>query len=152
MAAQEKVPIPEQELAKDLLSIKDRPTSASLASPFFSSTLADFTSCAPSTLASATGAPEMCDTVKRSYHMHMMVIGLEHQARDKEESTHQVNNVMFVEVDERLGHTHQNVATPAKGTIITEALSHGRFERNGPTSQCKDVPIQTVVGQGTHWL
>ena len=45
MAAQEKVPIPEQELAKDLVSIRDRPTSASLASPLFSSTLADFTSC-----------------------------------------------------------------------------------------------------------
>jgi hypothetical protein len=60
----------------------------------------------------------MCDTVKRSYHMHMMVIGLEHQARDKEESTHQVDNVMFVEVDERLGHTHQNVATPAKASSL----------------------------------
>lgn len=46
VAAQEKVPTPlEQEFAKDLLSIWDRPTSASFASPFFSSTFADFISC-----------------------------------------------------------------------------------------------------------
>ena len=46
MAAQEKVPTPkEQELAKERLSSCDRPTSATLASPFLSSTLGDLMSC-----------------------------------------------------------------------------------------------------------
>ena len=46
MATQEKVPKPkEQELAKERLSSCDRPTSATLASPFFSSTFGDFMSC-----------------------------------------------------------------------------------------------------------
>ena len=46
MAAQEKVPTPkEQELAKERLSSCDRPTSATLASPFFSSTFGDLMSC-----------------------------------------------------------------------------------------------------------
>ena len=46
MATQEKVPKPkEQELAKERLSSCDRPTSATLASPFFSSTFGDFISC-----------------------------------------------------------------------------------------------------------
>lgn len=46
MATQEKVPKPkEQELAKERLSSCDRPTSATLASPFFSSTFGDLMSC-----------------------------------------------------------------------------------------------------------
>lgn len=56
MAAQEKVPTPfEQELANDLLSIWDRPTSASLASarfsPLLSSTFGDLMSCRGSSTA-----------------------------------------------------------------------------------------------------
>ena len=46
MAAQEKVPTPkEQELAKERLSSCERPTSATLASPFLMSTLGDLMSC-----------------------------------------------------------------------------------------------------------
>ncbi len=46
MAAQEKVPTPkEQELAKERLSSCDRPTSATLASPFLSRTFGDLMSC-----------------------------------------------------------------------------------------------------------
>lgn len=46
MAAQEKVPTPkEHELAKERLSSCDRPTSATLASPFFRSTFGDLMSC-----------------------------------------------------------------------------------------------------------
>ena len=46
VAAQEKVPTPkEQELAKERLSSCERPTSATLASPFLMSTLGDLMSC-----------------------------------------------------------------------------------------------------------
>lgn len=34
--------------------------------------------------------------------------------------THQVDDVMLVQVDERLGYTHQDVATPAKAQSLTK--------------------------------
>ena len=55
MAAQEKVPTPkEQELAKERLSSCDRPTSATLASPFLRSTFGDLMSC------KQQGPPRIC--------------------------------------------------------------------------------------------
>ena len=69
MAAQEKVPTPkEQELAKERLSSCDRPTSATLASPFFSSTFGDLMSCKqPGTPQALAMLPEL---VTRGYIPH----------------------------------------------------------------------------------
>ena len=71
MAAQEKVPTPkEQEFAKERLSSCDRPTSATLASPFFSSTFGDLMSCKqPETLEYLAG-----NAIKHNAGLDCMVI------------------------------------------------------------------------------
>ena len=126
MAAQEKVPTPkEQEFAKERLSSCDRPTSATLASPFLRSTFGDLMSCNSrgpcwklSHMAVVHGTVHDCTANDLQGLQYLK--GLQRAGRLilsryalSAEGPHQVRNVVSMQIDERLDDAHENVLAPA---------------------------------------